>query len=253
MMNIILNYIKKKREYFKSALTIKNIMLFSLIIILVLSGVALFILIAYKLLEFIIAKMDLLVLSVSIIYGAIYFTRTYFNKRKENRYDVATNIAKQEEEQERLHAEETYKLIRQCLYLVSNELINTTHLHSIASPSELDTPNHFVFQNGYYIYQYLIAKDFSKMDSESIKIVFERRIEQRLNAQEFSGLTQKIYVHTSGRSYPIMCVDKVTDMGSYIQVDIAWSGKTYCEYVEGCQQFRRKMIVNSSCIQDKDF
>lgn len=227
-------------ERFRRSLTIGNILLFILIVLAILAGGALIIWISYKLLVFITLNIDLLILGGTLFGCFAYWLHTR-NKAKRQLYAQQQKEQQSiDEERERKRSEDAYLMLRQIIYLVLNDTCHITRLPRITTLSSLDSPTRYVKANGYHTFMYLVAKDTSSMDINYIKEILNTRLQQGLNAQEFEGLTQKTYIHSSSRIYPIICIHKIIDMSSYLQIDVCIAGKNYADYVE------RSMVVDAS-------
>ena len=227
-------------ERFKRSLTIKNIILFVLALLAILAILAGITWLTYKLLEFVILHIDILLFGGSLL--GCFALWLHKRGKEKDRQDVQQQQQQQsiEEERERKQAEDTYLMLRQILYTVLNDTCHITKLPRITTLSSLDNPTRYLKANGFYTYIFLVAKDTSSVDLSYLKEILNTRLQQGLNAQEYAGLTQSKYVHSSSRVYPLLCIHKITDVNCYIQIDMCIAGKNYADFVE------RSIIVESS-------
>lgn len=216
----------------KRSITPKNIILFVLATFFILALIAAVIWAFHKLLTFIILNFHLLMLCGTIIGCFSYWLYTKNKTKKEQTEKQKQEQYTIDEEREQKQLESTYLLLKQILYLVLNDTSHVTKLPRITSISALESPTHHVKSNGYHSFLFLVAKGDSTVNTSYLQDILSTRIEQGLNTNEFDGITQKVYFHNSGKSYPIICVDKILDLGSYLQVNLCLAGKNYAAFKE---------------------
>lgn len=147
--------------------------------------------------------------------------------------------------------ENTYKLVRAGMCYVVGELADIIAVRKPASHSQMDAPTHYDIVSNVPIYHLLVAKTGGMIDTYTITGILQNAIEQKLNNNEFNGISQAVFFY-NGQVYPAIMVDKVLDCGNMLQIDIAIASEYYCKYRE--QRIYNSM--NSTSIgnmQDYDF
>lgn len=127
------------------------------------------------------------------------------------------------EEQQRLAAQNHIQ-VRQIIFDVLQDLGRLVNLAPPTSLSSLDAPVHFAFQNGTLFFYYAVLKQ-GTVDCQKVLALVQDRLQQKALANEL-GLQPTSMVFR-GVAYPIIILDKVTDMGSYIELRIAWASEAY--------------------------
>lgn len=240
-------------ERFKSALTPKNILQIILIALVCLLSGAGIIWLFYTLLDFIMVHMDALILGLCIIGALAWYSH---RKRQDRKVAEVQEIQTQQEQlalREKARLEKEYLFCRDCLFQVQREIRNKVQLPVIGRPSELDAPEHYVEGKGFYFFQYLVAKGDCQLPPDVLAECFQIRFDQKLKGMEFNGLTQRFYMHTSGRSYSTIYIHNVRDNGSYYQFDIVFAGKPFCDWLESIQSVRCQDDIITSNTDDFDF
>lgn len=180
----------------------------------------------------------------------------YLKERTEERQKAQVEMARQAQEStafaEQALAENGYEIVRECLYKVLSDISDTIGLVRPDHLSQLDSPARYVKKGNVLFYQLVANKKEVVIDPNAVKQVLQMRISQRLNAQEFSGITQATYIY-KGKPYPILYVDEVVDVGNYIQIDITWVGDTYCEYLRSKTILAREGTQPPTNPRDSDF
>lgn len=235
---------------FLDNLTVKNIIIFYLWVLGGLAVLALFTYLCKRFITFIVANYELLLLCGSIIGGVVY----YIWCKKENHKDAqAVQLRNQmtvEEEREKQQLEDAYRLIQELLYFVINETFVITKIPQLKSVTALEAPTHFVLTNGFYCFQYLVAKDNTTTSNISqMKDVLNNRIRQALNAGEIIGSPQKMYFSDSARPYQKILIHDILDLGSYLQFNTVIVGESYASYIERAKTVSSTPLDNS----DLDF
>lgn len=247
----MINKIKEKITIlwnsFLEWLTLTNILLLLLGILGIIGVLALFTFLCIKLSTFIIANKDLLLLCLTIIGCFAYVMYC----RHENKKDAKVAQLRAEmtiaEEREKQTLEDAYRLLQELLYLAINETIVITKLPQLKAISALEAPTHWIQTNGFYCFQYLVAKDnATSTNIPQIKDVVNNRIRQALNAGEIIGSPQKMYFSDSGRPFQKILVHDIVNQGTYLQLNLVIVGEDYVKYIE------RARYVSSTPFDDSD-
>ena len=127
------------------------------------------------------------------------------------------------EEQQRLAAQNHIQ-VRQIIFDVLQDVGRLVNLEPPTSLSSLDAPVHFSFQNGTLFFYYAVLKQ-GTVDCPKVLALIQDRLQQKALANEL-GLQPTAIVYR-GISYPIIMVDHVTDLGSYVELRIAWASEAY--------------------------
>ncbi len=225
-----------------------------LILTAILAVFTLIILAIYFIGKLLIANFDTITFGLAIISVAVYYINKYFDTRKEDKerkYEHRKEVIAANERHQReialIAAENSYNTIRKCLYTVLNEAATTLNLVAPKSYTALDSqipPS----DNGRFVILHYVCQKNGDIDTAHISEVLNVCICQKLNAGEFTELSTSAYIY-EGRSYPIIIVDNIVDVGAYINIDVVICNEAYCEHI--CN----KSIATTKFIdlKDKDF
>lgn len=209
--------------------------------------IALFVLICKKITGFIIANYELLIFCSCIVGSIVYYV---WCKRENQKSTQGAQIRTQmsiEEEREKQHLEDAYIKIQQLLYLVINDTSIVTRIPQLKSISALEAPTHFVLANGFYVFQYLVAKDISTTSNiMQIKEILNNRTRQALNSGEVMG-SQTMYFSNSGKPYQKVLIHDIKDNGSFLQINAVIVGEKYANYIE-----RAKLVSSITPTDNSD-
>lgn len=186
-------------------------------------------------------------------YLLIYFwLREKRSKKEEQEKNILLQANAAQQSAEKALCESNYTIIRQCLFSTLAENASVLNLVKPERISELDSPSQTILKGNVYMCQFVVLKK-GESDPQNIKEILQIRLAQKLNALEFAGITQTTYIH-NGNAYPILCIDEVNDIGTYIQIDIAWASENYCNLLNARTQARfLNMQPQKSIITDRDF
>lgn len=247
MLNKLKEKIYNLRTNFFELITVKNIIIFFLLIFAGLALLSLFTYLCTKFVAFIALNKDILLLCLTI---AICFAYFMYCKHENNKNAKVAQLRAEktiEEEREKQMLEDAYRLLQELLYLAINETIVITKLPQLKAISALDAPTHWIHTNGFYCFQYLVAKDNStSANIPQIKDVLNNRIRQALNAGEIIGSPQKMYFSDSGRPFQKILVHDVINQGTYLQLNLVIVGEDYVKYIE------RARFVNFTPFDNSD-
>lgn len=137
--------------------------------------------------------------------------------------------------------ESTYKRVREGFFNIILEIADIIGVRKPASHSQMDAPTHYDIIANVPIYHLLIAKTDAEKDAYTIMGILQNVLEQKLNNNEFYGISQNVHFH-NGQAYPSIMVDNVRDLGNMLQIDIAIVSGNYCRYRE--QRMYNRMNSN---------
>lgn len=248
---------KKKTEEIREKINayIADFTLFKLLTLiftgaLILLLITLFIFACRLVAGFIVANYELLLLCGSIVLAVVYYI---WCKRENSKDEQAVKMRSQmamEVEREKQHLEDAYIKIQQLLYLAINDTTSITKIPQLKSLSALEAPTHFVQANGFYVFQYLVAKDnMTTSNIIQIKEILNNRIRQALNAGEVMG-SQPMYFSNSGRPYQKVLIHDIKDNGSFLQINAVIVGEKYANYIEQARPVNATAPIDNS---DLDF
>ncbi|WP_306569136.1 hypothetical protein [Faecalispora jeddahensis] len=165
-----------------------------------------------------------LVLAIAlIIWGRVYI-QEFFRKKREDREELRLQQEQLVNEEQNRFGAQNHIQVRQIIFDVLQDVGRLVNLEPPASLSSLDAPVHFAFQNGTLFFYYAVLKQ-GTVDCKKSLALLQDRLQQKALANEL-GL-QPTSIVFRGVAYPIIMVDKVTDMGSYIELRIAWASEAY--------------------------
>lgn len=232
---------------FLELITVKNIIIFFL---LVFSGLALLSLFTYlctRFVTFIALNKDILLLCITIIGCFAYVMYCRHEKRKDSKVAQLRAEMTIAEEREKQMLEDAYRLLQELLYLAINETTVITKIPPLRALTALEAPTHWIQTNDFFCFQYLVAKDnATNTNIPQIKDVLNNRIRQALNAGEIIGSPQKMYFSDSGRPFQKILVHDIINQGTYLQLNLVIVGEDYVKYIE------RARFVNSTPFDNSD-
>lgn len=221
---------------FKQLLSDKQYGKLALIVIFALAAIAATVLVTYFVGKLLVDNFDTIALGISILAVAFYFIHKFFANREEarihsaaHRKNVKEAAEKQQREAELISAESSYNTVRKCLYTVLNETASTLNLVAPKSYTALDSQVH-TSDNGRFVILHYFCQTNGDIDTAVISEVLNMRIGQKLSAGDFTELSTSAYIY-EGRSYPIIMIDSVIDVGAYINIDVVICNEAYCEYL----------------------
>lgn len=206
--------------------------------------------------SFLLGNLAILILDniegIVITIGAIFcFFTILFSFLPKKQVEVEAKPKASIMEYDPITLEATYKIIRKNLCSVLGDISEITKLRKPTTLSQLDCPTHFDIISKAVVYHFLALKQSDEIDTFNVIGILQNTIEQRLNNNEVEGITQTIFFY-NGQAYPSIMIDKVQDLGNYVQIDVAIASEFYCKY-------RERRIYNnmnqSATIKphDKDF
>lgn len=206
-----------------------------------------------------VAVKNFVVQNQTLVFITTFALVTFFGwiyDRAEQRRKLQSQAEQQAREEaqfmEESLAQNNYDIVRQCLFNVLSDVADTISLIKPDRLSQLDSPAKYAKKGNVLFYQYLILKKEAVIDPHAVKQVLQTRISQRLQAQEFAGITETSHYY-KGQMYPLLYLDEVIDVGNYIQVDITWVSDTYCEYLRNKTLFRHECGQAPAQPRDTDF
>ena len=239
---------------FKRLLSEKKYGKLVLILTAILAVFTLIILAIYFIGKLLIANFDTIAFGLAVVSVAVYYINKHFESRNEDkerkceyRKEVKAANERHQREIELLAAENSNNLIRKYLYAVLNETAATLNLVAPKSYTALDSqipPS----DNGRFVILHYVCQKNGDIDTAYISEVLNMNIRQKLSAGDFSELSTSAYIY-EGRSYPIIIVDNIVDVGAYINIAVVICNEAYCEHI--CNKsIADRMFIDTG---DKDF
>lgn len=241
-------------EKIKQAISEKRYGKLALMAIYTLAAIAAIVFVVFLIGKLIANNFETIVSGLVIVIVAYFLIHEFFASRKELRLqnnahkkEVKEAAEKQQHEKNLLTAENNYAVVGKCLFTVLKEAGATLNLVPPNSLVDLE-PQTRVSDNGGYVLLHYVCQIHGDVDVDLIKEVLNNRISQKLRADEFHYLSEP-YCLYEGRSYPIIMVDDVVDVKSYVNIDMVMTNKAYCEHL------RNKSIAASNyfATNDNDF
>ena len=224
--------------------------------LIILSGIvliALLLLIAFGIGKLLTEHFEVLAVGGLILSIAIYYINKRFKINKEARLQNAVlgkeaiNAAEQQHKINLETAENNYISVRKCIFVVLREAGASLNLIPPISMTDIDSQIR-LSDNGSYVLLHYVCQKNGNVDVKVIQDVLSNKIIQKLRADEFNHLPEPFYPY-EGRSYPIIMIDNIIDVGAYINIDVVICNKEYCEHLR-----HKAAAVNLSIsTNDKDF
>lgn len=239
---------------FKQLISDKQYGKLALMGIITLATIAAIVLVTFYVGKLLIENFDTIALGIAIVSVAFYYIHKYFANREEvrshnaaHRKEVKEAAEKQQREAELISAESSYNTIRKCLYTVLSETASTLNLVPPKSYTALDSNVH-TSDNGRFVILHYVCQKNGDIDAAVISEVLNMRIGQKLSAGDFTELSTSAYIY-EGRSYPIIMIDSIIDVGAYISIDVVICNEAYCEYLRNKSNSGKPPFDHN----DKDF
>lgn len=195
---------------------------------------------------------DYVIIVVGGIGSIILIIRSALPERPKQREEVV-RIQKSEStiEYDTITLESTYKRIREGMFHIIIEIADLIGVKKPASFSQMDAPTHYDIISNVPVYHLLVAKTGSENDVYTVMGLLQNVLEQKLNNNEFNGITQTVFFY-NGQAYPSIMIDNVRNLGNMLQIDVVIVSGHYCRYRERRihEQLNKNLFDNP---RDDDF
>ncbi len=202
--------------------------------------------------SFISKNFDAIMAALFICFLLIYGIWSKLDERKTAQVHLAEQRTMAAAELERAIAENTYIIVRQCIFSVLLEKANAIGLIKPVSLSDLDSPARLIDRNGFVLCQYIAMKQSEFVETALIAEYLQNRVTQRLNNGEFSEIPSRSFVY-EGRAYPAVYIDSVADAGAYIQINAVLVNDAYCRHLQNRQFAKTNNLGILPAPRDSDF
>ncbi|MBD5549146.1 MAG: hypothetical protein HDQ97_17460 [Lachnospiraceae bacterium] len=179
---------------------------------------------------FIMSHYQELFLGFGIFFLAFYYIREHFEEKKRAREEQLELARKLQAEADADTLERNYRLIRTCIFSVIRDMSDVLQVKKPIREGEIDSPNHNVEKLNFILYQYIVYRTASTVDTETIREILRKEIARRLDAHLFTGVTQTYYLH-EGQTEPIISVYTVEDNNAYLTISVAIADENYCRHI----------------------
>ena len=204
------------------------------------------------LIAFLFNHIDYIIIVVGGIGSIILIIRSALPERPKQR-EEAVRIQKSEStiEYDTITLESTYKRIREGMFHIIIEIADLIGVKKPASFSQMDAPTHYDIITNVPVYHLLVAKTGSENDVYTVMGLLQNVLEQKLNNNEFNGITQTVFFY-NGQAYPSIMIDNVRNLGNMLQIDVVIVSGHYCRYRERRihEQLNKNLFDNP---RDDDF
>ncbi len=225
------NFIKEFRKNWdkkKYGQCIGAILLITVFVVMV---VVLFCLLLDMLITFIMNHYQELFLGFGIFFLAFYYIREHFEEKKRAREEQLELARKLQAEADADTLERNYRLIRTCIFSVIRDMSDVLQVKRPVREGDIDSPNHNVEKLNFVLYQYIVYRTASTVDTETIREILRKEIARRLDAHLFAGVAQTYYLH-EGQAEPIISVYSVEDnSAAYLTISVAIADENYCRHI----------------------
>lgn len=195
---------------------------------------------------------DYVIIVVGGIGSIILIIRSALPERPKQREEVV-RIQKSENtmEYDTITLESTYKRIREGMFHIIIEIADLIGVKKPASFSQMDAPTHYDIISNVPVYHLLVAKTGSENDVYTVMGLLQNVLEQKLNNNEFNGISQTVFFY-NGQAYPSIMIDNVRNLGNMLQIDVVIVSGHYCRYRERRihEQLNKNLFDNP---RDDDF
>lgn len=245
---MIKNLISKLQQYISE----KHYGKILIIILLYICSVVLVVLTLLTVIKFIAMYYETIILLVVGIAIFVYWIKERREEKVKLAKVEADKVKTELVDTAKAFAELNYSYSLQAVYITLREMADKLKLAVPNIMSEIESPTHYFQRGTDVIYQFLCLKH-GEVDTNAIKEVLQRRIVQKLQAGEFTGITQSMYYY-EGNFYPILFIEDIQDIGTYLQINVAFVNESYCKnYVLKQQLNKQIQQYQNTDISDKDF
>lgn len=201
---------------------------------------------------FLFNHIDYVIIVVGGIGSIILLIRSALPERPKQR-EKAVYIKKNESMigYDTITLESTYKRIREGMFHIITETADLIGVKKPTSSSQMDAPTHYDIISNVPVYHLLVAKIGGENDVYTIMGLLQNVLEQKLNDNEFNGISQTVFFH-NGQAYPSIMIDNVRNLGNMLQIDVVIVSGHYCRYRERRmhEQINKNLFDNP---RDDDF
>lgn len=225
------NFIKEFRKHWKQKKYGQCICVVLLITVFAIAVAVLFCLLLDMLITFIMNHYQELFLGFGGFFLAFYYIREHFEEKKRAREEQLELARKLQAEADADTLERNYRLIRTCIFSVIRDMSDVLQIKKPVREGEIDSPNHNVEKLNFILYQYIVYRTASTVDTETIRDILRKEISRRLDAHLFAGISQTYYLH-EGQAEPIISVYSVEDnSAAYLTISVAIADENYCRHI----------------------
>lgn len=204
--------------------------------------------VTYLLLSFLFSKPE----TVAVITVGYFMIAHHVKGYSNSRLQAIQSSKAAELENQKAIDEGNYSVVRQHLFTVLPELSDLLGLVKPLTLSALDSPNRVIHQNGYVLFEYMVAKQ-SAVDTKNCKLILQKRITQKLYAGEFPGLSQNLHIY-NGTAYPLLQIEQVSELPDCVLIHVAWANDAFCRHLENRALLQQvNAAANSINTQDSNF
>lgn len=219
-------FIEYMKEYWKEK---RYLLCISIITCLIAFFISLVMIVVFML-DFITIHYQEVFLGLGIFLSVYYYIHEHFEeKRKARQQELA--LAKQMQDAADADViERNYRLIRTCLFNVIKDMSDVLGVKKPIREGEIDSPVHNIRMLNFVLYQYIVYRTNSTVDTETVRTILRQEISRRLDAHQFAGISQTYYLH-EGQAEPIISVYSVEDNNAYLTISVAIADEHYCRHI----------------------
>lgn len=242
-VNRITEYWNKKK-YWQAILLVASYILL----------VVLLFFIGYQVLGFVIINFEALVTIVFLYVFLFFAVREYFADKRLAREQQEKELQAMREAIDQKALEANYSIIRKILFRVLKNNADICALKPPVSEKDIDSPNHYLNQGTFYLYQYVAFKKATVLENDIIKSVLQDEINRLLANGHVDGLGNQTVYLFEGRACNYVDLYQITESAGYITISVAIASEDYYRF-KTAQDCNRLLIVTNSTgkSHDKDF
>lgn len=182
------------------------------------------------LIAFITVNYEKIAIAVGAFFLIFYYIEEHFAEKKRAREEELALARKLQEEADADAIERNYRLVRNCLYSVLNDMSDVLGIKKPTNEGKIDSPHHTVRKLNFILYQYIVYPTASTVDTEKMRTILRQEISRRLDSHLFAGVSQTYYLH-EGQAEPIISVYAVEDNNAYLTISVAIADENYCRHI----------------------
>ena len=227
-------YSDKFNEYLNSKRYISLVILILSISIILGISVTVLIGILYYIYLYWESLLTLLIWGVLIVAGVKFLREEHLAELQRQKEQEEAKEAAQRAIQDEIskhQVAQNYSLLRKVLFLALHNISDIAGLKNCNGESNLDSPNHFLKMNTFILYQYVVFRTNSAMDTEIIKQLLQEEINRLLENQAIAGLGNQVYYMYGGIMNNFIDVYTIDENLAYLTISLAIASDQYYDFL----------------------
>ena len=144
-----------------------------------------------------------------------------------------------------------YEIIGNVVYQIARQYHALLKIRKPERHDEIESTTRTKCMGKVVLYEYILYKT-SDYDTNTIKLLFEHFINQKLKSNSLFGFSNSHFIH-NGKAYPILQVFSVESCSGYYRVLMVLTTSEYCDYINNTKFSDLTSGVEERIVYDNDF